>query len=90
MADFTLDDLISKNKIIQKNAIDYFSANCSEEQLAAINKMFDANPKSEAGFIYAIVLGRNGNKDAIDKMILYLQNKNYIPLKGNYDFRYNH
>ena len=77
MADFTLDDLISKNKITQKNAIDFFSSNIDEERLATIAKMFDSNPKSEAGFIYAIVLGRNGNKDAIDKMILYLQNKNY-------------
>ena len=77
MADFTIDDLISKNKITQKNAIDHFSDGMSEDQLAMIAKMFDSNPKSEPGFIYAVVLGRNGNKDAIDKMILYLQNKNY-------------
>ncbi|HPG58800.1 MAG TPA: HEAT repeat domain-containing protein [Candidatus Wallbacteria bacterium] len=77
MADFTLDDLISKNKLTQKNAIEYFSNNIGEEQLASLNKMFESNPKSEAGFIYAVVLGRNANKEAIDKMILYLQNKNY-------------
>lgn len=77
MADFTIDDLISKNKILQKNAIDHFAGGASEEQLAMIAKMFDSNPKSEQGFVYAVVLGRNGNKEAIDKMILYLQNKNY-------------
>ena len=77
MSNFTLDELISKNKIAQKNAVDFFSSNITEDQLAMIAKLFDANPKTEAGFIYAIVLGRNSNKDAIDKMILYLQNKNY-------------
>ena len=77
MPDFTLDDLNNRNKTRQKAAIDYFSAEISPEDSAAIEKSFSDNPKSESGIIYSIILGRRGNREVIDRMILYLQDKNY-------------
>ncbi len=77
MSEFNLGDLNNKNKIVQKNAIDYYSSNISPEDSSKLANLFDQNPKSELGLIYSVILGRNGNKDVIDKLILYLQNKNY-------------
>lgn len=77
MSDFTLDDLNSRNKIRQKAAVDYFSTEISPEDTSKLETAFSENPKSESGFIYAIVLGRSGNRDVVDKMLLYLQDKNY-------------
>ncbi|HNY13535.1 MAG TPA: hypothetical protein PKK26_18270, partial [Candidatus Wallbacteria bacterium] len=77
MSEFNLGDLNNKNKIVQKNAIDFFSNNISPEDSSKLANLFDQNPKSELGLIYSVILGRNGNKDVIDKLILYLQNKNY-------------
>ncbi|MEZ7892982.1 MAG: HEAT repeat domain-containing protein [Candidatus Wallbacteria bacterium] len=77
MSTFTLDDINNKNKILQKNALMYYSQSVTPEEISKLEKVFNDNPKSEAGLMAAIILGKNGNKEVIEKILIYLQDRNY-------------